>query len=132
MHVMADDNTCDLYWCDILKFLCVLLLTTPSETVMEELLDTLEPMCDGELVHEFGARRPRLLLLPRRPLLLPLLLLLLRRVARLMTIMTMLEVKVMVPPPTLWMVLLSPTMSSPISMDTSGHSRALAYRRNTN
>jgi hypothetical protein len=22
---------------------------------MEELLDTLEPMCDGELVHEFGA-----------------------------------------------------------------------------
>ncbi len=55
MHVMADDTTRDLYWCVILQFLCGLLLTTPSESVMEELLGILDPMCDDEFVHEFGA-----------------------------------------------------------------------------
>jgi hypothetical protein len=55
MDVMTDDTTRDLYWYDVLKFQCVLLLTTPSETVMEEVLDILEPMCDDELVHEWGA-----------------------------------------------------------------------------
>ena len=53
--MLADDTTRDLYWCAILKFLRVLLLTTPSEAVMEELVGILEPMCDDELVHEFGA-----------------------------------------------------------------------------
>ena len=52
MKAMHDDTTCDLYWCPVLKFLCRLFLTTPSEAVMEEQLGILEPMCDGELVHE--------------------------------------------------------------------------------
>ncbi len=54
------------------------------------------------------------------------LMLLLLWVTWLMVTVTMLEAKVMLPPLTLWIVLLSPTMSSPISTDTSGHRRALA------
>ncbi len=55
MKVMQDDSTRDLYWCVVLKFLCRLFLTTPSQADMEELLGILELMCDGELVHEWGA-----------------------------------------------------------------------------
>ncbi len=55
MQALLDDSTRDLYWCAVLKFLCRLFLTIPSEATMEELLGILEPMCDGELVHEFGA-----------------------------------------------------------------------------
>ena len=31
MQALTDDNTRDMYWCAVLKFLCDLLLTTPSE-----------------------------------------------------------------------------------------------------
>ena len=55
MQVMQDDTTRDLYWCAVLRFLRRLFLTTPSEAAMEELLGILEPMCDDELVHEWGA-----------------------------------------------------------------------------
>jgi hypothetical protein len=55
MQALTDDNTRDMYWCAVLKFLCDLLLTTPSEEAMTELLGFLEPMCDSEEVHEIGS-----------------------------------------------------------------------------
>ena len=140
MDVMTDDTTRDLYWCAVLKFQRVLLLTTPSETVMEEVLDILESMCDDELVHEWGANLEEeverqdiyehhkeaqtTLAVTKADVVLFMLLL---WVTRVMTNPTMWQTEVLLSPPTLWMVMLSPTMSSPISMDTSGHGRVFAY-----
>ena len=54
LSLLADDNTRDIYWCAFLKFLRKLLLTTPTEAVMTELLGFLEPWCDDEQVLEDG------------------------------------------------------------------------------
>ena len=54
MQVIQDDTTRDLYWCVVLKFLREFFLTTPSEEAIGELLGFLEPMCDDEVVHEYG------------------------------------------------------------------------------
>jgi hypothetical protein len=55
MQALVDDNTRDLYWCAVLKFLRDLLLVTPSEESMTELLGFLQPMCDREKVLEIGS-----------------------------------------------------------------------------
>jgi hypothetical protein len=52
---VLDDSTRDLYWCVVLKFLRDLLLATPSEEAMTELLGFLEPMWNGEEVQEIGS-----------------------------------------------------------------------------
>jgi hypothetical protein len=43
LSLLADDNTRDIYWCVFLKFLLKLLLTTPTEAAMTEMLGFLEP-----------------------------------------------------------------------------------------
>ena len=54
LSVIADDTPRDIYWCVFLKFLRNLILTTPTETAMTELLGFLDPWCDGEDVLEDG------------------------------------------------------------------------------
>ena len=52
---LADDTVRDLYLCAVLKFLRDLLLTTPSDQAMTEMLGILEQMCQKEEVLEIGA-----------------------------------------------------------------------------
>ena len=40
-QALSDDSTCNMYWCTVLKFLCDLLVTTPSEEVMMDFSDSL-------------------------------------------------------------------------------------------
>ena len=54
LDTLESDPTRDLYLCSVLKFQCDLVLDTPSEDVMIELIDMLELMCDKEEVHEIG------------------------------------------------------------------------------
>ena len=55
LDALATGPRRDLYLCVVLKFLRDLLLATPSEEAMTELLGILEPMCDKEEVHEIGS-----------------------------------------------------------------------------
>ena len=50
---LPDDNVRDLHLCAVLKFLCDLLLATPSDQVMTEIL--FEQMCNLEEVLKIGS-----------------------------------------------------------------------------